>query len=55
MGTLLKCNIDIETDRKKQKDRKIIRQKMMNRTQKTSRQPPMTFYMFTVTSTTIYT
>ena len=26
------------------KDRKIIRQKVMNRTQKTSRRPPMTYY-----------
>ena len=37
----VKCNFDFETERKK--DRKIIRQKMINRTQKTSRQPTMTY------------
>ena len=35
-------DIDIETERQKTEDRKVIRQKMMNSTQKTSRRPQMT-------------
>ena len=41
--TLLRCNIEIETKRPKTERQKDNRQKMMNRTQKTSRRPPMIY------------
>ena len=41
IGTLLKCNMNIETKRQKTKRQKDDR--LMNRTQKTSRRPPMPY------------